>query len=156
MSNSQCNKRGRPSSEGTESDEVCEQLPVRYALVVDGRAGIRFLLSWLLSRAEHMLDVADGGARAWRMMAQKRFDALISDLRMSCSDRKELYQWLNEVDSLLTWRVILVMGDTVDPETRDIGAATGSSIVGESFDLAELQAQLRALFDDEGPKRALG
>lgn len=154
MSNSQYNKRGRSSSEGTESGEVCEQLPVRCAFVVDGRAGIRFLLSWLLPRAGHMLEVADDGARVWRMMAQKRCNALISDLRMSCSDRKELYQWLNEVDSLLSWRVILVMGDTVDPETRDIGAATGSSIVEESFDLAELQAQLRALFEGEGPKRA--
>ena len=71
-------------------------------------------------------------------------------LKMPGSDGKELYQRLNEVDNLLTCRVIFITDDTVDRERREFVAATGNPLIEKPFDLAELQRQLRSLFDNEG------
>ena len=139
---------GRPSEKTLESYEASLDAQAKHVLVVDDEPGIRTLLARLLSRTGYVVDVANDGYDAWGMIGKRRYSALIVDLRMPGSGGEELNRHLKSVDRRLARRVIFITGDTVDHERRDFVAATGNSIIEKPFDLADLQRQLRSLFDD--------
>ncbi len=133
-----------PDSAGVSSEGSAIRI-----LVVDDEPGVRMLITRLLSGAGYVVDVAEDGYDAWRMLQERSYAALILDLRMPGKGGDVLYEQLRRVDDLLSHRVIFITGDTLNRREREFVAATGNPLIEKPFDLNVLQHQLQSLFKDD-------
>ena len=141
--------RGRPYANTKEPGRASEEVQTKRVLVVGTEPGICALLARLLAGTGYAVDVASSGYHAWEMMWQKRYAAIVLDLRTPGSSGEVLYQRLREVDERLTRRMIFVTGNTADHTRIDFVIATGTPLIEKPLNLAELQRQLQSLFDKE-------
>ena len=79
---------GNYSPESPEPNEAPDEHQSKHILVVDDEPVIRALLSRVLSRVGYIVDVANEGSSAWDLISQRRYDAIIVDLKM-----RSRYQW---------------------------------------------------------------
>ena len=136
---------GNYSPESPEPNEAPDEHQSKHILVVDDEPVIRALLSRVLSRVGYIVDVANEGSSAWDLISQRRYDAIIVDLKMPGINGEVLYRRIHEVDQLQASRVIFVTGDTVGHESRNFVADTGNALVEKPFDLLELQRLLQSM-----------
>ncbi len=136
---------GNYSPESPEPNEAPDEHQSKHILVVDDEPVIRALLSRVLSRVGYIVDVANEGSSAWDLISQRRYDAIIVDLKMPGINGEVLYRRIHEVDQLQAGRVIFVTGDTVGHESRNFVADTGNALVEKPFDLLELQRLLQSM-----------
>lgn len=87
-------------------------------LVVDDEAGIRSLLSDLLSSQGYQVSVAKDGIESLDQMKGRRFDLLITDLSMPGLGGLELLKRMKEAGR--GERVIVMSGEAIEPS--DLGA----------------------------------
>jgi PAS domain S-box-containing protein len=98
-------------------------LPIRPAigrdiLVVDDEAEVRDVLTELLDLDGHQVDAVGSGEEALARLRQRRYDVVLTDVRMPGLDGHALYRRLAAEQPELLGRVIFVTGDTVSPETQ--------------------------------------
>jgi two-component system NtrC family sensor kinase len=108
-------------------------------LVVDDEEVLLDILSQALQMDGHRVESALNGASALRMIRQKRYDLIISDLKMPGMDGQELYEKVLEMDRSLARRIIFSTGDVVSPETRDFLDATGNAYLQKPFDIEQIR-----------------
>lgn len=105
-------------------------------LVVDDEADIRELLVTELSAFGFETAEASNGTEAFQLILERRFDLVISDVRMSGGDGITLLRKVRERSSLSP-RVILITGfaDIEVPIAYDLGA---EAVLGKPFSLREI------------------
>ncbi len=113
--------------------------PRRRILVVDDEENIRKLLSGILGMDGHAVDTAKNGAQALERLSGKRYDLIITDIKMPEMDGQTLYQRLRDIDSDLARRTVFITGDTVSPETRVFLQNVTNPCLSKPFRLREIR-----------------
>ncbi len=141
---------GAASSAPSAITEVTAPLlPERTVLVVDDEASIRVALRRYLERAGYAVETASGGREARSVLALRRFDAILLDLRMPDLAGDVLFEMLRVSDPAQAARIIFVTGDLRSDLARDFLASTGQPSVGKPFTFDELERALEAVLEDQ-------
>lgn len=114
-------------------------------LVVDDEAEIADLVRDLLEGAGHEVATAESGAVALAMLAEVRFDAIVSDLHMPEIDGAVLWREVRARDAALARRMLFVTGDTLSPSVRQFLDDTRCPGLAKPFSKAELLTQVAAV-----------
>ena len=110
----------------------------RTVLVVDDEAEVAALMSDTLELAGHQVEIASNGAAALACLAKRRFDLVLSDIRMPGMDGPGLHRAIGERHPELARRVVFVTGDTLSPDTAAFVRDVGAPVVTKPFDLEDL------------------
>ena len=114
-------------------------------LVVDDEPEIADLVRELLEGADHEVVTAESGAVALVMLAEARFDAIVSDLHMPDVDGATLWREVRARDAALARRMLFVTGDTLSPSVRQFLDDARCPSLAKPFTKADLLAQVAAL-----------
>lgn len=120
---------------------------VRRVLFVDDDtdllAGLRRTLR--LPSTGWQLEFAAGGAQALDRMAERTFDAVVSDLRMPDIDGAALWREIKDRWPALALRMLFVTGDTLSRGAESFLAETGCPSLEKPFTRAVLLERVRGL-----------
>ena len=112
-------------------------------LVVDDEASLReALLRFLQRRNIHGEGVADGW-EAIRLLEQRDFDVIISDVRMPGMSGREFLERLRRDRPELLGRLVFSTGDAFTSETATLLKESGVPTVAKPFDFAVLERVVR-------------
>ncbi len=112
-------------------------------LVLDDELALRnALLRFLERRGIQGVGVSDG-AEALRVLEQRRFDVIISDVRMPGMSGREFLERLRRDRPELVARVVFSTGDTFAPDTAALLKESGVPTVTKPFDFAMLERMIR-------------
>jgi len=112
-------------------------------LVVDDEPSLReALLRFLQRRNIHGEGVADGW-EAIRLLEQRDFDVIISDVRMPGMSGREFLERLRRDRPELLGRLVFSTGDAFTSETATLLKESGVPTVAKPFDLAVLERVVR-------------
>ena len=117
-------------------------------LLVDDEAEIADLQRQFLESEGYEVVVAESGAIALEMLAEARFDAVISDLRMPDIDGAALWRALGERWPQLRPRLLFVTGDSLSTGAAEFFAQAGCPSLLKPFTKGELLAAVRRLLSD--------
>ncbi|MBI3706475.1 MAG: PAS-domain containing protein [Proteobacteria bacterium] len=84
-------------------------------LVVDDEIETAQTLAEILERAGHSVDIADNGRQALARLAERRYDLILSDLRMPVLDGPGLYRAVAKEHPKMLDRLVFITGDTLAP-----------------------------------------
>ncbi len=110
----------------------------RAILVVDDEADVAALMGDTLELAGHHVEIASNGTEALGHLAQRRFDLVLSDIRMPEMDGPGLYRAIQDRHPELARRFVFVTGDTLSSETAAFVRGIGAPVVMKPFDLEDL------------------
>src|SRR6184192_3608936 len=112
-------------------------------LVVDDEIALRNALLRFLARRGIRGEGVSDGAEALRVLQQRNFDVIISDVRMPGMSGREFLERLGRDRPDLVSRVVLSTGDTFAPDTAALLKQSGVPTVTKPFDFAMLERLLR-------------
>jgi two-component system NtrC family sensor kinase len=119
--------------------------PLLRVLVVDDEGELADLMRDVLEAAQFEVATAESGAVALELLAEARFDAIVSDLRMPDMDGAGLWREVRERHPVLARRMVFVTGDTLSPAAADFLRETGCATLEKPFAPADLVARVRQL-----------
>ncbi|MFO1058157.1 MAG: response regulator [Dongiaceae bacterium] len=102
-----------------EAEPVDAAPGVRHVLIVDDEPEVRDTLAEILARDGYRIDMADGGRAALERIGHRRYDVVVSDIRMPDIDGIMLFRRLRELGTGLERRFVVVTGDMLSPSIRD-------------------------------------
>jgi len=114
-------------------------------LVVDDEPEFAEMLRETLEGAGYEVATAESGAVALELLAEARFDAIVSDLRMPDMDGHALWREVHQRHPPLARRMLFVTGDTLSPTARQTLEASGCEALEKPFAPAELLRRMRWL-----------
>ena len=112
-------------------------------LVVDDETALRNALLRFLERRGIRGEGVSDGAEALRVLQQRRFDVIISDVRMPGMSGREFLERLQRDRPDLVVRVVFSTGDTFAPDTAALLKESGVPTVTKPFDFAMLVSVIR-------------
>ena len=114
-------------------------------LLIDDEADVREILTEALRAEGHLVDAAESGGEALRMLGGKVYDAILSDLKMPGLDGPRLYAHLAANAPELVSRLGFVTGDAMSPVARSFLKSAGRPHIEKPAtpeDLRDLLGQL--------------
>jgi two-component system NtrC family sensor kinase len=130
--------------------------PLLRVLVVDDEGELASLMREILESAQFDVATAESGAVALELLAEARFDAIVSDLRMPDMDGAALWREVRERHPALARRMVFVTGDTLSPAAADFLRETGCATLEKPFPPLDLVARVRALLPETNETHAAG
>nr|WP_316641120.1 ATP-binding protein [uncultured Roseateles sp.] len=118
-------------------------------LVVDDEAELAQVIREMLESAGYELATAESGEVALELLAEARFDAIVSDLRMPGMDGPALWREVRRLHPGLARRMVFVTGDTLSPAAGRFLADTRCPCVDKPFSKADLLDKVRSVLDLE-------
>jgi len=88
----------------------------RAALVVEDEQPVRDLIATMLLDRGWQVDMADGGRAALERVRARRYDLIVSDLKMAEGSGPEFYQHARTHDPMLAQRFVFITGDTANAD----------------------------------------
>jgi len=140
-----------PISGVAEADTVPAALAVPDAtlharvLVVDDEADLADLIREMLESAGYEVATAESGAVAMALLAEARFDAIVSDLRMPDMDGAGLWREVSAQYPSLARRMLFVTGDTLSPDAAEFLRRSHCAALDKPFSKASLLARVAEL-----------
>jgi two-component system NtrC family sensor kinase len=128
--------------------------PLLRVLVVDDEGELASLMREILESAQFDVATAESGAVALELLAEARFDAIVSDLRMPDMDGAALWREVRERHPALARRMVFVTGDTLSPAAADFLRETGCATLEKPFPPLDLVARVRALLPETNETHA--
>jgi C4-dicarboxylate-specific signal transduction histidine kinase len=119
----------------------------RRILVVDDEPEVAALMREVLEGAGFDVLTAESGAVALELLAEARFDAVVSDVRMPDLDGPALWRQIQQQHPGLARRVLFVSGDTLSDAARQALDDTGAPALDKPFTAADLLGAVKALLD---------
>lgn len=104
-------------------------------LFVDDEPSLRRVAERYLARLGHHIELAANGEEALQLLQTRRFDVIVTDLRMPGLGGEELYLRLGP---LVQKRFLFMSGDIVSEKTRRFLAATRRPYLHKPFELKRL------------------
>jgi PAS domain S-box-containing protein len=136
-------RESRPAAEAQTAAAPAEGMLT--VLVVDDETALRNALLRFLGRRGFQAQGAADGAEALRVLRQREFDVIISDVRMPGMSGREFTDRLRRDHPELVSRLIFSTGDSFAPETAALIKETGVPTVTKPFDFAALEQVVRQL-----------
>ncbi|HUF28106.1 MAG TPA: PAS domain S-box protein [Gemmatimonadaceae bacterium] len=116
----------------------------RSVLVVDDEPAIRLAIATYLAQSGHNVDAVGSGGEALRRLGQRRYDAIVLDLRMPDMSGDAIYAELEARDPEQAARIVFLTGDVQSESARTFVRATGRPCLSKPFMLDELASLLFA------------
>jgi two-component system NtrC family sensor kinase len=99
----------------------------------------------MLENAGYEVLTAETGRVALELLAEVRFEAIVSDLRMPEMDGAALWREVRERWPALATRMLIITGDTLSPGAADFLRDSGCALLEKPFAPSELVAQVKRL-----------
>ena len=115
----------------------------RSALVVDDEAGVREILTEILTGSGHRVVAAASGREALERMGEERFDVILTDIRMPDLDGRALYREIERRWPERAAQVVFVSGDTLTSTLRAFAEESGRPVIEKPF----LPSEVRRVVD---------
>jgi PAS domain S-box-containing protein len=129
-------------------------VPPATILVVDDEMSTRELIRETLIIRGHTVDAVESGPLALAALGAKRYDLVVSDLKMPEMTGQELFARVGKDDPGLAARFIFTSGDTVSPVTRSFLEGSGRPYLLKPFQVRDLVAEVeKALALHSGASR---
>jgi len=106
---------------------------IRRILIVDDEPLISSTLQEILQVDGHRVDVAESGKAALALIANTRYDLVVTDLRMPDLDGPGLYDALRESHPGLARRMIVITGDTLNTGASAFLRDSGLRVIEKPF-----------------------
>jgi two-component system NtrC family sensor kinase len=140
-------EKSADADEGSDTAEAAAADETRRVLVVDDEPEVAELMREVLESAGFDVLTAESGAVALELLAEVRFDAVVSDVRMPGLDGPALWRRLKQEHPQLARRVLFVSGDTLSDAARQALDATGSPTLDKPFTSADLLGAVKQILD---------
>jgi len=114
-------------------------MPRQLILVVDDEDNLRDVLVEVLRRDGHEVDSAVDGAEGLRRVEERRYDLVVTDLRMPGLEGPALYRALRARYPEQPPRVIFMSANTGIDEYASFLAETGEPALEKPFNLADMR-----------------
>jgi CheY-like chemotaxis protein len=114
-------------------------MPRQLILVVDDEDNLRDVLVEVLRRDGHEVDSAVDGAEGLRRVEERRYDLVVTDLRMPGLEGPALYRALRARYPEQPPRVIFMSANTGIDEYATFLAETGEPALEKPFNLADMR-----------------
>ena len=114
-------------------------MPRQLILVVDDEDNLRDVLVEVLKRDGHEVDSAVDGAEGLRRVEERRYDLVVTDLRMPGLEGPALYRALRARYPEQPPRVIFMSANTGIDEYASFLAETGEPALEKPFNLADMR-----------------
>ncbi len=122
-------------------------------LVVEDEVDVRRILERALSQHGYVVDTVENGDVALQRLRERRYDLVITDLRMPGMSGNELFERARSIDAGLKW--IFVTGDTMSSSSEAFLQSSGMPYLPKPFSLDELwEAVAAAMLPREEQKAA--
>ena len=112
-------------------------------LIVDDEPSVLDVLVQALNQEGFVVEQAQNGSEALKLIVKHKPDLIISDMRMPVMDGKELYERVGALDPALAGRMLFITGDTVSKDSRSFLERCGNCCLEKPFELSELIVLLR-------------
>jgi len=104
----------------------------------------------MLADDGHQVETAPDGDIALRKLEERRYDLVLSDVRMPGLDGPGLYRALERRHPQLVRRFIFFTGDALSPETRQLVEETRILAMSKPFDADAVRQVVRRALSDGG------
>lgn len=108
-------------------------------LVVDDEESVRDLLHIVLEEMAMHVEMASNGEEALALASRRRYNLIVSDLKMPGLSGSEFYEKLHATLGARTPRFMFVTGDVLSTETREFLESSNSLCVLKPFDLRDVR-----------------
>ena len=108
-------------------------------LVIDDEPSLSKALAPLLRRDGYTVDTAADGQRALALLQERRYDAIVCDLRMPELDGPTFYAILTQQYPSLCQRVLFLTGDTLSRDSSAFLAHSGQPWMAKPCTAAALR-----------------
>jgi two-component system NtrC family sensor kinase len=105
-------------------------------LVVEDEVDVRMILERALTQHGYDVDAVDSAEAALHKTAAKRYDLVISDLRMPGMNGNELFERVHATQPQLSW--VFITGDTMSASSEAFLKQSGAPFLAKPFTLEEL------------------
>ena len=104
-------------------------------LVVDDEQSIQYLLSQLLTGEGYEVDTVSSSYEALDLVRKRKYDIILSDIKMPGINGMELYKEVKKIDKALSRRMIFITGAILDDDIQDFNHINGATCVDKPFDI---------------------
>jgi DNA-binding response OmpR family regulator len=119
----------------------------RLILVVEDEPAISQVCLRTLTAEGFDVDIAVNGAIAEEMLAEKKYDLCLIDIRTPIMNGRELYQHIEEKYPKLTDRIIFTTGDVLDEKLTALLQGTKKAYLPKPFTPDELRTIVRQVLE---------
>jgi len=119
----------------------------RRILVVEDETALAEVMVEALRFHGHEVETAGDGRTARSKISERRYDLIITDLKMPHMNGRDFYRHVASVEPALARRIIFSTGDTASPETQAFFEEVGNSYLSKPFNLAELLRVVDSVLD---------
>jgi two-component system NtrC family sensor kinase len=139
-----------PAAAEAAATPAADLPPVRgkAVLVVDDEPEVAALLADVLAEDEHRVDTAASGVAALALLAEQRYDVILSDLRMPELDGPGLYREVGRRWPELARRFVFLTGDTLSPDAARFLEETPVLSVSKPFGPGDIRRVLRKVLPE--------
>lgn len=116
-------------------------------LIVDDDTSVRNSLVKILEHAGFMVAAADNGLAAFAELQQRKFRAIVCDIKMPFLGGKQFYQQLEEVFPPMASRVVFVTAWAGDDEVHAFLEQTGQPVLQKPVEFNELINAVRGMVE---------
>jgi signal transduction histidine kinase/CheY-like chemotaxis protein len=138
---SETNQRGTLPKLAEQEDTV----PARI-LVVDDETSIRHMLTKVLTKQAHNVDIARNGDEALQKLQEMDYDIVFLDLKLPGRPGKVIYNWIKQHRTELVKRTVIVTGDTLSDETTAFLKKEHIAYLLKPFELTELRTIIKRVW----------
>jgi two-component system NtrC family sensor kinase len=111
---------------------------VKTVLVVEDEASLRDLLAEALTEEGIFVEAASNGEQAIHLIGKRKFDAVISDIKMPGVGGKELYLYIQRHHPEMVEKIVFITGDVLSKDTLSFLQITSSRYIEKPFSVDAL------------------
>lgn len=127
---------------------TAEPTSTRSLLLIEDEVTLRSAISRFLRNTGYMVDVAEGGAEALDLLADRSYDLILLDLRMKGLTGEQVYELIESRDVDQARRVVFMTGDLHSATASRFIRMTGRPVLAKPFTLLELETRVAQLIQE--------
>jgi len=108
-------------------------------LVVDDEQSIQHLLSQLLAGEGYEVDTVSNSYEALNLVRNRKYDFILSDIRMPGMSGIELFKEVQKIDKALSMHMIFITGSTHDDDIQEFIHINGVTCIAKPFDINHIR-----------------
>ena len=113
--------------------------------MIDDEAELAGVLARMLRGEGFDAEIATSGREAKKILHDRSFDLVVSDLRMPDLDGGALFEWLRAARPDQAERMAFATGDMLSPNSARVLAAAGRPVIEKPFTRAALRRMLNEI-----------
>jgi PAS domain S-box-containing protein len=138
-----------PTTAARDTDAaLAVPVPMGSLLLIEDEAMLRSAISRFLRNTGYVVDVAAGGAEALDLVADRRYDLILLDLRMNGLTGEQVYESIESRDPEQARRVVFMTGDMYNVDASRFIRRTGRSVLAKPFTLLDLETRVAQLLQE--------